>query len=586
MTRALSSTERSIVGSVSQERLMADTEAIARWVRLSGTNEELAAFDHVDQSLRGMGLETTRHMARAYVSLPESAELTVEGRTIATITHSMAASTPEEGLRLPLVYAGSGTEEDYSSRDVRGKAVLVNGVALRDKVRTAEQAGVAACIFANRDQHVHEMLVSMVWGSPTPHTRDQLPRVPVVSVDAAGGQALHKALAEHSSPTAHLKTRVSTGWREIPTLTTQVDGVEEPDKFVLFSGHVDSWHHGAMDNASANATMLETLRVLLPHRASFRRGLRLAFWSGHEHGRYAGSTWYADNFWEDLHDNCVLHLYTDSPGGRGATVLTEGKTMAETRGCAAGVIRALTGEEFTGTRFGRSGDQSFMGHGIPSLFIFLSEQPSGQDGSVGDVAEVFGRPGAKGNGVGWWWHTTEDTIDKIDPAFLLRDAQIYATVTYRFLSSTLLPLDVRASAEELLQHLRGWQEKAGGRFDLSAAVARAKEVVDLAGQLQPRLDAGGSEELAADTARHLNEVVKRTEAGLIRLNYSCSDPFEHDAVLDQPPIPLLAPVDQLLLTDSESDEAYETLTLLVRRRNRILFELSQVRRALLHGLTV
>ena len=49
----------------------------------------------------------------------------------------------------------------------------------------------------------------------------------------------------------------------------------------MFSGHIDSWHYGAMDNGSANATMLETLRALLPHRNEFRRSLRLAFWSGH-----------------------------------------------------------------------------------------------------------------------------------------------------------------------------------------------------------------------------------------------------------------------------------------------------------------
>jgi hypothetical protein len=130
-----------------------------------------------------------------------------------------------------------------------------------------------------------------------------------------------------------------------------------------------------MDNGSANATMLETLRVVLPYRATFRRGLRLAFWSGHSHGRYAGSSWYADTFWEDLHNNCVVHINVDSVGGQKATVLTEAPAMAETRPVAAEVIGALTGVEFTGTRFGRAGDQSFQGHGIPSLFMSLSEQP-------------------------------------------------------------------------------------------------------------------------------------------------------------------------------------------------------------------
>ncbi len=402
--RNLSDTERKIVESVSRERLMADTGAIAKWVRLSGTEVERKSFDYMENVLRDLGLRTTRHSGWAYISLPEGAELSVEGIDIPVITHSMVPQTPEGGLELPLVYVGKGTLEEYSAKDIRGKAVLVEGIAIPGKARAVEEAGAAACVFANADEHVHEMIVSTVWGSPTPETRDELPRIPVASVNAVGGEVLRGALEENASPTVRLRTRVSTRWTEIPTLTAQVDGAEEPEKFVLFSGHIDSWHYGAMDNGSADALMLETLRVLLPHRTAYRRSLRLAFWSGHSHGRYAGSTWYADNFWEDLHENCVLHLNADSTGGRGATVITEGQAMAETRAVAADVVRALTGEEFNGTRFGRSGDQSFMSLGVPSLFMFVSEQPPGQDESAGDVAELLGGPGAKG--VGWWWHTT------------------------------------------------------------------------------------------------------------------------------------------------------------------------------------
>jgi hypothetical protein len=583
--RELSAVEGKITGSVSSERLISDTEAIARWVRLSGTEEERASFDYVEGVLGDLGLETTRHTGWAYISLPERAELTVEGTEVPAITHSMAPETPEGGMELPLVYAGSGTWEDYSGKDVRGKAVLVEGIAIPGKARAAEEAGAAACVFANADEHVHEMIVSTLWGSPTPETRRDLPRVPMVSVGAAGAKILRESLEGPTPPTVRLTTRIFTGWKEIPTLVAELDGTEEPEKFVLFSGHIDSWHYGAMDNGSANALMLEVLRVLLPHRERLRRSLRLAFWSGHSHGRYAGSAWYADNFWEELHENCVLHLNTDSPGGRGATVLTEGQAMAETRGVAADAIRALTGEEFRGSRFGRSGDQSFMSLGIPSLFMFVSEQPPGQDASAGDVAALLGGPGAKGGGVGWWWHTTEDTPDKLDPEFLARDARIYAVVAHRFLSETVLPLDVRASAEELLGHLRNWSEKAGERFDLSSVVSRAEEVAELADRFQRRLEAAREND-RSEVAQELNEAVRRVELGLVRLNYARSDPFDHDPAVPQPPVPLLAPIDRLLLTDRGSDEEREITTVLVRRRNRVMHELAQVGMNLRNGLGI
>ncbi len=581
--RDLGNEERSIVEAISADRLMSDTKAIAQWVRLSGTEDEARSFDYVEGVLREMGLQTTRHTGWAYISLPESAELEIEGRKVSAITHSMVPNTPEGGLELPLVYVGRGTEDDYASQDVRGKIALVGGIAIPGKAHAAEKAGAAACIFANADEHVHEMIISTVWGSPTPETRDRLPKIPVVSIGAAAAQTLREILQETREPTARLATRVRTGWTEIPTLTAQVDGVEEPEKFVLFSGHIDSWHFGAMDNGSADALMLEALRVLLPHRESFRRSLRLAFWSGHSHGRYAGSTWYADHLWEDLHDNCVLHLNTDSPGGRGATVITEGQAMAETRGCAAEVVRALTGEEFNGSRFGRSGDQSFMSLGIPSLFMFVSEQPPGQDESAGDVAELLGGPGAKGGGVGWWWHTTEDTVDKLDPDLLLRDTRIYAAVAYRLLSDSILTLDLRASAKEFEGHLLAWREKVGERFDLSSVVSKAEEVADLASTFQNRL--GGTAGLAEpETIRAINETIRRAASELVRLNYARSDHFNQDPALGQPPVPLLAPVDDLLSTDEGSDAAHELLTLLVRRRNRVLHELSEAKKILESGL--
>jgi hypothetical protein len=580
--QTLSSTERAIVEAVSREQLMTYTRGIAQWVRLSGTQEERNAFEYVADQLRQLGVEPHLYLGFGYISLPRSATLRVGQQELRAITHSMAASTPAQGVDLPTLYLGTATESDFAAQDVRGKAVVIDGLAIPAKVLAADRAGAAACIFVNRDTYAHEMIVSGIWGSPTPEEKQQLPRLPVVSLGKADGEILRALVAGPQPREVHLVTQVETRWREIPTLTAQVDGVDEPEKFVLFSGHIDSWHYGAMDNGSANATMLETLRVLLPYRHTFRRGLRLAFWSGHSHGRYAGSTWYADTFWEDLHENSVLHINVDSTGGQNAVVLSEAPTMAETQPCAAAIIRALTGMEFTGTRFGRAGDQSFQGHGIPSLFMSLSVQPvSGGD----SAAEMFSGGAGRGRdgGLGWWWHTTEDTVEKIDPDLLARDTRICAAILYRFLAGALLPLDVEASAKDLLHHLRTWQQKAGQRFDLSSVIARAEEVADLAAQFQARLAAATSGSSPA-TQRQLNAIISAVEKPLVRLNYVQADPYAHDPALSQPPVPLLAPLDALLSSAPGSDTHYELTTLLVRRRNRILHELDQARRALQEGL--
>jgi hypothetical protein len=479
--QTLSSTERAIVESVSREQLMTYTRAIAKWVRLSGAEEERKAFEYVADQLRQLGVEPHLYLGFGYISLPRSATLRLGQLELHAITHSMAVSTPAQGVELPTLYLGNATESDFAAQEVRGKAVVIDGLAMPAKVLAANRAGAAACIFVNHDTYVHEMIVSGIWGSPTPEEKHQLPHIPVVSLGKEDGETLRALVAGPQLREVHLVTQVETRWREIPTLTAQVDGVDEPEKFVLFSGHIDSWHYGAMDNGSANASMLETLRVLLPYRHTFRRGLRLAFWSGHSHGRYAGSTWYADTFWEDLQENCVLHINIDSTGGQNAVVLSEAPAMAEARPCAAAIIQTLTGGEFAGTRFGRAGDQSFQGHGIPSLFMSLSVQPVSEGDSA---AEMFSGGAGRGRdgGLGWWWHTTEDTVDKIDPDFLARDTRIYAAIIYRFLEGSLLPLDVEASVKDLLQHLRTWQQKAGQRHELAQARRALQEGLGLLGK--------------------------------------------------------------------------------------------------------
>ena len=115
-----------------------------------------------------------------------------------------------------------------------------------------------------------------------------------------------------------LSSQVFRAWQTTPLLIAELDG-QTDDDFVLFSGHLDSWEVGAMDNGSANATMMEVGRVLAQHKDQLYRGLRLAFWSGHSHGRYSGSTWYVDHHWEELYDRCVAHVNVDSTGARGAT---------------------------------------------------------------------------------------------------------------------------------------------------------------------------------------------------------------------------------------------------------------------------
>jgi len=52
-----------IIDNVSIERLTAHNQAIARWVRLSGTPEEAKAFDYIAEALESYGIIIPRSSA-------------------------------------------------------------------------------------------------------------------------------------------------------------------------------------------------------------------------------------------------------------------------------------------------------------------------------------------------------------------------------------------------------------------------------------------------------------------------------------------------------------------------------------------
>jgi hypothetical protein len=560
--------ERSLVEAVSSETLMHSTTTIAQWLRLSGSEEEARAFDWVGETCRGYGMRVERHTADVLVSWPGKATLELlgpAGRSFPCITHAFATPTPPQGITGELIEGSAEASEQ------RGKIVISDGLANPNKTIAGQEAGVLAQINVN-DDFVHEMIISPVWGSPTPQTAPLLPKMISISVNAADGAEIRRLFAAGNTQ-ARIVTEVDTRWRKIPILTAEVGGSE--DRYVLFSGHIDSWHYGAMDNGTANATMLEVGRLLSARQGELRRGLRLAFWSGHSHARYAGSTWYADHFWPDLHERCVAHVYVDSVGGKGATILSEANAMAETVTFGGGAIREIAGQDLEYKRFGRAGDQSFNGIGIPALFMSLSGQPAAGGAVEEQMARLLGGSGGKSGGLGWWWHTTEDTIDKIDPAFLKRDATIYALTLWRLCTLPLLPFDYVAAVAEMQGILNDLATVAGERFDLAAVLDEAET---LGAAIARFADTSATATDETSIARY-NATIMALGRILTPINYTVAGAYEHDLALGAAPIPALQPLRRLVTLDPASDEAHYLDTQLVRASNRIWHAFREARQA-------
>ena len=567
----LDASEAELLSAVSADELIELTTQVSAEVRLSGSPEELRALRLAESQLAAWGFRTRLLAHDGYISLPGPARLEVARLgELECITHSFAVSTPPSGLVAELIDVGAGAQADWARPKVRGRIALVDGLATPEMARRANLAGSAAQIFINDDQ-LHEMILSPVWGSPTPDQLPLYPHTPAVSVRQSDGARIRDALAS-GIRTATITAAVATGWRTLPLLEASLPGVAEPDTFVLFAGHIDSWHYGAMDNGSANATMLHLARLLAERRSLLRRGLRVCFWSGHSHGRYAGSAWYVDHHWDELRRHCAAYVNIDSVGGQGATLLAEGYCMAETFDLGRDVIRRYGGQEFAGARVGRAGDESLVGVGVPALLMTVSEQPA-VAGATGAAAVIGGRSG----GLGWWWHTPADTLDKLDPALLARDARLYAATLFRLCAEPILPFNYAAAAAELDALVADYQQLLGDRFGLDPARERTQALRQDAAMLHDALERLRVRLADGDTApanlAAINAALMALGRAIIPLNYTAAGPFGHDPALAVPPLPLLDEARNLATAPVDSDAAKFWAVALQRGLNQVVYGL-------------
>ncbi|PYN77595.1 MAG: hypothetical protein DMD96_23635 [Candidatus Rokuibacteriota bacterium] len=551
--------EVELAAGVSAASLMEHVRTIGAWERESGSPGEAQAFDYIERTLKSYGIEVERREIEAYISLPLEGQVRLEGGTVIEgLTHSFSPSV--EALEGEVVDVGDGRPEDL--KRAAGKIALVRGLASPGRAWAAQQAGTVGQIFVLMD-HLHNMIVTTIWGTPGPETASRIPVTPCLSILGTDGERLRARLAR-GPLRLRMTTRVRTGWMPIPHLIGELAGRHE-DRFLLFSGHVDSWHHGAMDNGTANATMLEVARLLAARRDALRRGIRFAFWSGHSHGRYAGSAWYADHAWRELHQRCILHLNVDSTGARGATDYSVLHATEDAQRFAETVVADVTGQRGRGRRFSRAGDQSFWGAGVPSAFMSLSGLPKQETELSRAMERLVGSAGFP-----WWWHTKDDTIDKIDADVLALDTKVYLASALRWLNAPVLLLDHRPAAKSVVAELEALQASAGAGFDLSPALDAARalgERLEHVAAMLARVDA------KAARLDAINRGLMRLSRVLVPLAYTSGDPFTHDLALPMPPLAGLQPARRLGALDPESDAFKFARAALVRERNRAVHAL-------------
>jgi hypothetical protein len=216
------------------------------------------------------------------------------------------------------------------------------------------------------------------------------------------------------------------------------------------------------------------------------------------------------------------------------------------------------------------GDASFFGLGAPTL--------GGHSAFTDDELKATALAT-----LGWWHHTLECTIDKVDFTQMPKHLEVYAAYLWELLTAPILPYTYTPAAEQFtgrLDLLAG----AGKAIGLDGALSRAEEFRAAAARFDEATDrwrARYAKDGIKDDepAEMLNRCIKRLGRLLIPLESTAIGTYGHDPyglTAQTTMIPCLHEVPRLD-TLPEAEERWMLETKLVRQRNRVADALGDAR---------
>uniref|UniRef100_A0A4W5KK64 Aminopeptidase NAALADL1 n=1 Tax=Hucho hucho TaxID=62062 RepID=A0A4W5KK64_9TELE len=236
-----------------------------------------------------------------------------------------------------------------------------------------------------------------------------------------------------------------------------IQGSVEPDRYVIYGNHRDSWVHGAIDPSSGTSVMLEVTRVLgrMVKQGKWRprRSIIFGSWGAEEFG-LIGSTEYTEEYYSKLSERSVAYINVDiakpslwclfaflkvkTPGSDSTSVYDNWIRYFNRTSPAYGVIPNV------GFLTGAGSDYAAFIHflGITSM----------------DISYTYDRTKTRAR-IYPAYHTAYDTFDYaskfIDPGFTSHQtvARTAGNVLMRLADSLLLPFNCSDYAETLEGYL-------------------------------------------------------------------------------------------------------------------------------------
>ena len=548
---------------INKEKMVQNVKEIGKWHRYTGAAGGEACVDHLLSELEKAGVPAKAERYQAFVSLPmdEGTELVLEsGEHLRLIGEVYSKAV--ENLDCEMVYDHWSEqkkiyelEEKERLKSFRGKLVLTHsgGGDFAEKLFRAGAIGMIH-ISMSRGGYIHHCNIGAEWGTPSADAMNRIVSIPAADVSFEDGQMLIERLEQGETIKGFLTIRMESGVRNSRMVIADIPGKSE--NFILINGHYDSWYEGITDNATSDAIMLELARVFWKHREKLERSVRIAWWSGHSDARYAGSTWYCDEHLDELNKKYVADINLDLTGCKLAEQVRARTTCMEGEDFTASVI-----EEYTGYKAKpyipmiRGGDQSFWGAHIPIDIMFKYEPV--------DEKRVSACPSG-----GPWWHTEQDTLDKLDNDILYRDALMNLKIACRILNSQVLPVEMCGFVEKMQGFLNDINASTEPDFDLTQVINAIEKMKPVLKKFEFEIKRVGSVED--------DRIIKETAGELSRLVYTSGSPYQQDRSCAYAPFGVLKQQEGVNLKNVSEECYLFKKTEFKRACNRIIGQLEHV----------
>ncbi|MBC9796720.1 DUF4910 domain-containing protein [Sinomicrobium weinanense] len=444
---------RLLIHHSSGDRAYNYVQQISLWDRQQNTGKYNDAVDWVKQKAQEFRLEDVeveKYVADGKTSYfgdtPQSFWIAEKGElwslkpynykitSYADLPMSLVRNSYSKKAKAKLIDIGAGTEKDYEDKDLAGKIVLTSNYPSGVVKKAVWEKGAIGIIshysvpYWDKSNRLQGDFADQVGWAGIPRVEDKAKEYFAFMISERRAEELRESLKKYGEMTLYVDIDTKSQADDFGVVSGVIKGSKYPDEEIVITAHIDHYKPGANDNASGSAVSLEVARTLnnLIRQKKISRPLRTIrfLWVPEFTGTKA---WFSRHFKENK--KRILNLNLDMLGAD-LKKTNSFFNISYTPDWNASYINAFSSSivdflnKYNNNRYPVRKDFQIISVNGSRNQINASMH-SYTRGSDHQIFNDFGIPGvAYSTWPDNYYHSSEDTPDKVDPTQLHRVAFI------------------------------------------------------------------------------------------------------------------------------------------------------------------